>query len=81
MGALASRRSPSPTSFARPIEIAEVLEVPVVALLDPRPRTKSLPGAPRPILFYHYAPVIWCATARMLAELLDAVMRRSTRRR
>jgi 8-oxo-dGTP pyrophosphatase MutT (NUDIX family) len=56
-------------------EIAEVLEVPVPALLDPSIlETKSLPGRSEPILFYHYgAHVIWGATARILFELLGAL--------
>ena len=56
-------------------EIAELIEVPVAALLDPRIlEKKHLPGRQEPVLFYHHGPnVIWGATARMLAELLDAV--------
>ena len=56
-------------------EIAEVIEVPIAALLDPSIlETKSLPGRSEPILFYHYgAHVIWGATARMLSELLTVL--------
>lgn len=56
-------------------EIAGLIEVPVLALLDPAAlETKPLPGRPEPVLFYHYEEtVIWGATARMLKELLDAV--------
>ena len=56
-------------------EIAEVIEAPVAALLDPAIlEKKELPGRPEPVLFYHYGPhVIWGATARMLAELLEIV--------
>jgi 8-oxo-dGTP pyrophosphatase MutT (NUDIX family) len=56
-------------------EIAEVIEVPVVPLMDPRSlETKDFPGREKPVLFYHYGEtVIWGATARMLAELLDAL--------
>jgi len=56
-------------------EIAEVLEVPIGPLLDPRAlETRSFPGREEPVLFYHYGEtVIWGATARMLAELLDAL--------
>ncbi len=56
-------------------EIAEVIEVPVPGLLDPAIlETKPLPGRPEPVLFFHYGPhVIWGATARMLAELLEAL--------
>jgi len=56
-------------------EIAEVLDVPVAALLDPGVlETRLLPGREEPTLFYHYGPnVIWGATARILKELLDAL--------
>lgn len=56
-------------------EIAEVVEVPVAALLDPGIlERRTLPGRDEPVLFYHYGPhVIWGATARMLKELLDAL--------
>jgi len=56
-------------------EIAEVIDAPVAALLDPRVlETKTLPGREEPTLFYHYGEhVIWGATARMLKELLDAL--------
>ena len=56
-------------------EIAEVIEAPVAALLDPKILERRLiPGREEPTLFYHYGPhVIWGATARMLKELLDAL--------
>jgi 8-oxo-dGTP pyrophosphatase MutT (NUDIX family) len=56
-------------------EIAEVIEAPVAALRDPAIReTKFLPGRDEPVLFYRYgAHVIWGATARILAELLEAL--------
>jgi 8-oxo-dGTP pyrophosphatase MutT (NUDIX family) len=56
-------------------EIAELIEVPVAALLDPRIlERKILPGREEPTLFYHHgAHVIWGATARMLRELLEAL--------
>src|ERR1700681_2976582 len=56
-------------------EIAEIIEAPVAALMDPAIlETKPFPGRPEPVLFYHYgAHTIWGATARMLAELLDAL--------
>jgi 8-oxo-dGTP pyrophosphatase MutT (NUDIX family) len=67
---------PQPYAF-RPAEaeIAEVLEVPVTALLDPGILEKRrLPGREGPVLFYHYRDqVIWGATAGMLAELLEAL--------
>jgi 8-oxo-dGTP pyrophosphatase MutT (NUDIX family) len=56
-------------------EIAEVLEVPVGALRDPSIKeTKFLPGREEPVDFYHHGNnVIWGATARILAELLEAL--------
>jgi 8-oxo-dGTP pyrophosphatase MutT (NUDIX family) len=56
-------------------EIAEVIEAPVAALSDPSIReTRLLPGRDEPVLFYRYrAHVIWGATARILAELLEAL--------
>ena len=67
---------PQPYVF-RPAEaeIAEVIEVPVAALQDPAILEKrKLPGREEPVLFYHYGEqVIWGATARMVAELLEAL--------
>lgn len=56
-------------------EIAEIIEAPVAALLDPAIlEEKPFPGRPEPVLFYHYGRhTIWGATARMLAELLEAL--------
>lgn len=56
-------------------EIAEVIEAPIAALRDPSIReTKFLPDRDEPVLFYRYgAHVIWGATARILAELLEAL--------
>jgi 8-oxo-dGTP pyrophosphatase MutT (NUDIX family) len=56
-------------------EIAEIIEAPMAALMDPAVREeKRIAGRPEPILFYHHdGHVIWGATARMLAELLDAL--------
>jgi 8-oxo-dGTP pyrophosphatase MutT (NUDIX family) len=56
-------------------EIAEVIDAPVAALLDPKILEKRvLPGREEPTLFYHYGPhVIWGATARILQELLEAL--------
>jgi 8-oxo-dGTP pyrophosphatase MutT (NUDIX family) len=56
-------------------EIAEVIEVPLGALQDPRVKEeRRLPGRDEPVLFYrHGQHVIWGATARILAELLEAL--------
>jgi 8-oxo-dGTP pyrophosphatase MutT (NUDIX family) len=56
-------------------EIAELLEVPVAALMDPAVlEEKPFPGREEPVLFYHHGEtVIWGATARMLEELLEAL--------
>ncbi|MFY9551185.1 MAG: CoA pyrophosphatase [Thermoanaerobaculia bacterium] len=56
-------------------EIAELVEVPIAALLDPKAlEEKKLPGREEPVLFFHYGThVIWGATARILKELLDAL--------
>jgi 8-oxo-dGTP pyrophosphatase MutT (NUDIX family) len=56
-------------------EIAEVIDVPIAALLDPKAlELRVLPGREEPTLFYHFGShVIWGATARMLKELLDAL--------
>ncbi len=56
-------------------EIAELLEVPVAALMDPAVlEKKAFPGREEPVLFYHHEKnVIWGATARMLEELLEAL--------
>ena len=56
-------------------EIAEVIDAPVGALMDPKIlERRLLPGRDEPTLFFHYGKhVIWGATARMLKELLDAL--------
>jgi 8-oxo-dGTP pyrophosphatase MutT (NUDIX family) len=67
---------PHPYPF-RPAEseIAELIEAPVAALLDPRILEKKLlPDRDEPTLFYHHGKhVIWGATAKMLKELLEAL--------
>jgi hypothetical protein len=67
---------PQPYVFApAESEIAEVVEVPLGALRDPAIKeTRYLPDREGPVLFYrHGAHVIWGATARILAELLEAL--------
>jgi len=67
---------PQPYLFApAESEIAEVVEVPLGALQAPGVREeRRLPGRDEPVLFYHHGPhVIWGATARILAELLEAL--------
>jgi 8-oxo-dGTP pyrophosphatase MutT (NUDIX family) len=56
-------------------EIAEVIEAPLAALMDPAIlEHKPMPGREGKILFYHFGKhVIWGATARILSELLDAL--------
>ena len=56
-------------------EIAQVIEAPVAALSDPAIReTRFLPDRDEPVLFYRYGNhVIWGATAKILAELLEAL--------
>jgi 8-oxo-dGTP pyrophosphatase MutT (NUDIX family) len=67
---------PHPYPF-RPAEseIAELIEVPLRSLYDPGIREERLlPGRTEPTLFYHSGPhVIWGATARILADLLEAL--------
>ena len=56
-------------------EIAEVIEVPITALMDPAIlEKKPMPGREGLILFYHHGEhVIWGATAAILSELLEAL--------
>lgn len=67
---------PQPYAFEpQETEIAEVVEVPVAALLLPGVlEERPFAGREEPVLFYHYGDhVIWGATARILRELLDAL--------
>lgn len=67
---------PQPYSFTpAESEIAEVIEAPLAALRDPAIlETRVLPGRDEPVLFYHHGShVIWGATARIVADLLDTV--------
>jgi 8-oxo-dGTP pyrophosphatase MutT (NUDIX family) len=56
-----------------PLEIEQVIEAPLTALLDPtkqRVETHEVLGAMREIYFYDYGPhVIWGATARIVRNL------------
>lgn len=64
---------PHPYAFEpEAAEIAEVLEAPIAALMDPAAlEMQELPGRETPVLFYHYDDhVIWGATGRIVAELL-----------
>ena len=56
-------------------EIAEVIEAPIAALMDPAIlEQKPMPGREGTILFYHFGRhVIWGATAKILSELLAAL--------
>ncbi len=67
---------PNPYPFrVAEAEIAELVEAPIAALLDPKAlETRMLPGREEPVLFYHHGDhVIWGATARILKEFLDAL--------
>ncbi len=67
---------PQPYAFEpQETEIAEVVEVPLAALLAPGVfEERTFSGRDEPILYYHYGGhVIWGATARILRELLDAL--------
>ena len=67
---------PQPYAFTpAESEIAEVIEAPLTALRNPAIlETRVLPGRDEAVLFYHHGPhVIWGATARILAELLEAL--------
>jgi len=67
---------PQPYAFEpQETEIAEVVEVPLAALLAPGVlEERPFPGREEPILYYHYeGHMIWGATARILRELLDAL--------
>jgi hypothetical protein len=58
-----------------PAEIAEVIEVPFAALLEPtrqRVERRMVRGAERDIYFFEYAGhTIWGVTARIVRNLLD----------
>ncbi len=56
-------------------EIAEVIQIPLADLMDPAVlERRTLPGRGEAVLFYHHRDgVIWGVTARMLAELLEAL--------
>jgi len=56
-------------------EIAEVIEAPLATLMDPAIlEQRTIPGREGTLLFYHFGEhVIWGATAKILAELLEAL--------
>jgi 8-oxo-dGTP pyrophosphatase MutT (NUDIX family) len=60
---------------ANPEEIAEIIEVPLRALLDPsihRVERHLVLGAERDVYFFDYGPhVIWGATARIVRNLFE----------
>ncbi len=59
-----------------PIEVAEIIEVPLVALRNPDiywSEERQGPDGPREVHFFKYGEhVIWGATARILREFLDS---------
>ncbi len=61
-----------------PMEVEEIIEVPISALLDKsclRLGTDTLDSQIIPAYFYHYqGEVIWGATARILKQFLDIVV-------
>jgi len=64
-----------PTIRPDAFEVAEVIDAPLSALLDPRTRRVEIwdsHGVPREVFFYDFGQhVIWGATARILKQLLD----------
>ncbi|MBI3079653.1 MAG: hypothetical protein HYY85_22105, partial [Deltaproteobacteria bacterium] len=58
-------------------EIAELIHIPLGALLDPRNVRREVweaDGLPLPIYFYsHGAHTVWGATARILRQFLEVV--------
>jgi 8-oxo-dGTP pyrophosphatase MutT (NUDIX family) len=58
-----------------PAEVAEVIEAPLTALVDPaifHVEQWTRYGVPHPVYFYDYGPYrIWGATARVLHQLLE----------
>ena len=72
VGRLAGR----PSYVADPIEVAEVIEVPLVALRNPDIYWTEARGGPensRQVHFFRYGDyVIWGATGRILREFLDS---------
>ena len=72
---LVGRLEPGTEFHPNPAEIAEVIEVPLAALLEParqRVERRFIRGAERDIYFFEYAGhTIWGATARIVRNLLD----------
>jgi 8-oxo-dGTP pyrophosphatase MutT (NUDIX family) len=69
------RVEPETALHPNPTEIAEVIKVPLAALLEParqRVERRFIRGAERDIYFFEYAGhTIWGATARIIRNLLD----------
>jgi 8-oxo-dGTP pyrophosphatase MutT (NUDIX family) len=69
------RLAPGTVLNPNPAEIAELIEVPLAALLEParqRVERRFVRGAERDIYFFEYAGhTIWGATARIVRNLLD----------
>ncbi len=72
-------RPAAPVFHADPIEVAEILEVPLALLLDPSIRRVEYWSAPdfdsprRVPFFSVYEQVVWGATAMILSELVSAL--------
>ncbi len=72
----------SPDFLPSPLEVAEILEIPLDHLLDPRntqQETWQIKGADVQVPFYAFGEhKIWGATAMVLAELLEILKEAST---
>ncbi len=74
-------RPDPPVFYADPVEVAEVLEVPLALLLDPSIRRVEYWSAPdfdsprRVPFFSIHGQVVWGATAMILSELVSALDR------
>jgi hypothetical protein len=74
-------RPDPPVFYADPVEVAEVLEVPLALLLDPSIRRVEYWSAPdfesprRVPFFSIHGQVVWGATAMILSELVSLLDR------